>query len=102
MINVLATIKLKPGVRAEFLKHFNDNVPAVLAEDGCHEYFPAIDLDSGLDVQTLDADAVTVIEKWESVDALHAHLAAPHMAVYKEKVKDMVVSVSLKVLEKQL
>ena len=100
MISVLATIKLQPGVRAEFLQHFNDNVPAVLAEDGCHEYFPAVDVESGIEVQEKDPDSVTVIEKWESVEALHAHLAAPHMATYKEKVKDLVVSVSLKVLEK--
>jgi len=100
MISVLATIKLHPGVRADFLKHFNDNVPVVLAEQGCVEYFPAVDIDSGLDIQQSDPDAVTVIEKWTSLDALNDHLAAPHMASYQQKVKDLVVSVSLKVLEK--
>lgn len=99
MINVLASIQLKSGSRDEFLKHFTDNVPAVLQEAGCIEYFPAVDVESGLEIQELDADSVTVIEKWESLDALHAHLRAPHMAAYKEKVKDIVVSLSLKVLE---
>lgn len=98
MISVLASISVKPGTRDEFLKHFIDNIPAVLKEDGCIEYFPAVDIDSGLEIQQLDSNSVTVIEKWESLDALHAHLKAPHMASYKEKVKDIVVSLSLKVL----
>ena len=99
MISVLATIQVKSGTRDEFLKHFFDNIPAVLNEKGCVEYFPAVDVDSGLDIQQLDPDSVTVIEKWESLDALHTHLKAPHMAAYKEKVKDIVVSLTLKVLE---
>ena len=99
MINVLASIRVKSGTRDEFLKHFIDNIPAVLQEEGCVEYFPAVDLHSGLEIQELDPDSVTVIEKWESLDALHAHLKAPHMAAYKEQVKDIVVSISLKVLE---
>ncbi len=44
-------------------------------------------------------DEVVVIEKWESMEALHAHLQAPHMMAYKEMVKDMVASVSLRVLQ---
>ena len=99
MISVLASIRVKSGTRDEFLKYFIDNIPAVLNEKGCVEYFPAVDVDSGLDIQQLDPDSVTVIEKWESLDALHAHLKAPHMAAYKEKVKDIVVSLTLKVLE---
>jgi len=30
-----------------------------------------------------------VIEKWESMEALKAHAAAPHMAAYGAKVKEM-------------
>ena len=99
MINVLASIQVKPGTRDEFLKHFNANIPAVLKEEGCIEYFPAVDVDADLNIQQIDPDSVTVIEKWESLDALHAHLKAPHMATYKERVKDIVVSLTLKVLE---
>ena len=100
MINVIATITVKPECRDEFLKIFNDNVPAVLAESGCLEYFPCVDADSGLSIQEKDDTAVTIVEKWETLDALHAHLKAPHMAAYKEKVKDMVTGLSLKVLQK--
>jgi quinol monooxygenase YgiN len=98
MINVLASIGVKPGKRDEFLEIFKANVPAVLAEDGCVEYVPTVDVEAGLDPQVLDANVVTIIEKWESLDALRAHIAAPHMATYREKVKDLVAGVSLKVL----
>ncbi|MFT5300986.1 MAG: quinol monooxygenase YgiN [Mariniblastus sp.] len=99
MINVIATITLNPGVRQQFLAVFNANIPAVLEEDGCIEYFPAIDVDAGIEIQVRNPDTVVVIEKWSSVEALHAHLVAPHMQTYKEQVKDLVASLSLKVLE---
>lgn len=99
MISVLAFIRVKPGKAKDFLEAFADNVGNVRAENGCIEYFATVDIDTGLSIQELNADLVTVIEKWESLDALRAHLAAPHMAVYREKVKDIVEGVSLKVLK---
>jgi len=99
MIDVIATIRIRPGGREEFLEKFKINVPNVLAEDGCLRYQPSIDAKSGLAAQETDANTVTIVEQWESLDALHAHLAAPHMASYRETVKDLVEGVSLKVLE---
>ena len=100
MINVIATINIKPGKRAEFLEVFNANVPACLAEDGCIEYFPTIDIDAKLERQSKDENAVVVIEKWESVEALQTHLEAPHMLEFREKAGDMIEGISLKVLQK--
>jgi quinol monooxygenase YgiN len=37
-------------------------------------------------------DTFVAIEKWESMDALKAHAAAPHMAAYAAKVKDMIAT----------
>ena len=99
MINVLASISIKEGKRADFIAAFKDNLPAVRAEEGCIEYFPAVDIDADLPPQQLDENEVTVIEKWASLEALRAHLSAPHMLAYKEKVKDIVEGVSLKVLQ---
>ena len=99
MINVVATISLKPGTRAEFLKIFNANVSAVLAEDGCVEYVPTVDVDSGLEAQCKDEDSVVVIEKWETLAALHAHSEAPHMLEFRKNAGDMIEGVSLKVLQ---
>lgn len=99
MISVLASIKIKPECVSDFIEMFKDNVPAVRDEDGCIEYFPAVDIESDLPPQVLDSNMVTVIEKWRDLDALRAHLAAPHMVAYKEKTKDMVEGVALKVLQ---
>ena len=99
MISVLASIQLHQGQRAAFLEIFNANVPLVRQESGCIEYFPAIDIDAGLPPQLLDENMVTVIEKWQSLEALRAHLASPHMLEYKEKVKTLVKDLSLKVLQ---
>lgn len=99
MIHVIASVSVKQGRRAEFLDIFKANVPNVLEERGCLEYRPAIDVAAGLDPQVLDENLVTVIEKWESLDDLRAHLSAPHMLEYREKVSSMVTGVVLKVLE---
>jgi quinol monooxygenase YgiN len=74
-------------------------MPHVLAEAGCIEYGPAVDLTTTLAIQEpVRDDVVIVVEKWESVEALYAHTRAPHMAEYRESVKDFVVSVGLQVL----
>ena len=93
MIHVIAVITAKPGRREEVLKHFRANVPNVRAEKGCIEYGAAVDADPALPVQTkYGADTVVVVEKWESMDALKAHAAAPHMAAYGAKTKELLAS----------
>jgi quinol monooxygenase YgiN len=90
VIHVIAVITAKPGKREEVLKHFRANVPAVRAEKGCIEYGAAVDAEPALPVQTKwGPDTFLVIEKWESLEALKAHAAAPHMAAYAAKVKDL-------------
>lgn len=73
MIHVVAVITAKPGKREEILGHFRANVPAVAAERGCPDTF-------------------LVIEKWESMDSLKAHAAAPHMAAYGAKTGELIAS----------
>lgn len=99
MISVIASIKVKEGRKNEFIKALKANVPNVVAEDGCIEYLPAVDIKADLPPQVLDANMVTIIEKWETLDALRTHLQAPHMKAYKAKTGDMVEGVSLKVLQ---
>jgi len=93
MIHVIAVITAKPAKREEVLKHFRANVPAVRAEKGCIEYGAAVDAEAALPVQTrYGADTFVVVEKWESMDALKAHAAAPHMAAYGAKTKELLAS----------
>ena len=40
-----------------------------------------------------------VVEKWEDIEALEAHLVAPHMLAYRERVKSMVRSATLHILQ---
>jgi quinol monooxygenase YgiN len=90
MIHVVALLTTKPGMREQVLEAFRANVPAVRAEDGCIEYGPAIDAEGlGSFQAKVGADTFVVIEKWRDVAALKAHAAAPHMAAYAAKVKDM-------------
>jgi quinol monooxygenase YgiN len=100
MIHVIATIQTAAGRRDDFLAAFRELVPLVRGEAGCLEYGPAVDLDASIAGQPLSrGDVVTVIEKWDSVAALRDHLAAPHMLAYREKVKDLVVKLEIRVLE---
>ena len=100
MIHVVAVITTKPGKRAEVLDAFRANMPAVHAEDGCIEYGPVVDADGFGSFQTpIGADTFMAIEKWASADALKAHAAAPHMAEYAAKVKDMLATRVIHILE---
>lgn len=99
MITVIASIDVIPDKVVEFVKIFKENVPNVLAEDGCIEYYPTVDIETGLDVQQVNPSLVTIVECWESVDALKNHLKTPHMQNYREQTKDLVKKVSLKVLQ---
>lgn len=99
MIHVIAIVTAKPGMRGAILAAFKANIPAVRAEQGCLEYGPATDADGIGPFQTqLGPDTFMVIEKWDSVEALKAHAAAPHMAAYGAKTREMVASRAIHVL----
>ncbi len=100
MIYVIATIEVKPGKRDAFLAEFHRNLPNVRAEKGCIAYGPTVDVKADIPRQIPPREnVVTVVEQWESLQALRAHLAAPHMAEYRERVKDLVAGSSLQILE---
>ena len=100
MIRVIATLSLKPNCRARVLEILAANVPHVLAEPGCLEYQPMVDIPSGLPPQIpLRTDAVVLVESWKSLEALRLHLSGlPHMLAYKQATKELVEDVSLQVL----
>jgi quinol monooxygenase YgiN len=99
MVHVIAIVTAKPGQRATILEAIRANLAAVRAERGCIEYGPAIDTeDVGPFQAKLGPDTIVVIEKWADVEALRAHAAAPHMAAYAAKVKDLIASRAIHVL----
>jgi quinol monooxygenase YgiN len=100
VIHVIATIELAAGKREAFLVEFRKVVPLVRAEAGCLEYGPTIDLPTGIAAQGQVRDnVVTVVEKWEDLPALQAHLSAPHMLEYRGRVKEYVVGAKIQVLQ---
>jgi len=100
MIFVIADIELVEGKQAAFLEAFHHLVPLVLAEEGCIEYGPAIDEETDIPAQVKNGSLiVTVMEKWASVEALKAHLVAPHMTDYRLQVADLVKGTKIKVLK---
>jgi quinol monooxygenase YgiN len=99
VIHVVAIITAKPGLREAVLKEFRANMPAVHAEQGCIEYAPAVDADGLGSFQTkFGPETFVVLEKWESIEALKAHSAAPHMAAYAARTRDMLASRVIHVL----
>lgn len=99
MIHVIASVQVKPGTVKEFLGIFKANVPLVKAEKGCIQYVPTVDINADLLPQVMDENAVTIVEAWESLNDLRAHLGSPHMLAYREKVSAIVESVTIRVLQ---
>jgi len=99
MIHLLAFITAKPGKRDAILREFTKIVPLVHVEKGCIEYGPVIDAAGAPAVQAkLGPDKFAVVEKWESIALLEAHMAAPHMAEYGAKTKDLIAERVLHIL----
>ncbi len=100
MINVVAVITAKPGLRAKVLEAFAENRAAVLAEKGCLEYGATIDA-RGIPPSkaSFGDDSFVVIEKWETLADLQAHAVAPHMAAFGAKTKEWVAGKLIHVLE---
>ena len=100
MIRVIATVEVAEGRRGDFLAALRQIVPKVLAEEGCVEYGPWVDLPTNIPAQPEVRDnAVTVVEKWESIQALEAHLMTPHMLEFRQATERMRVGVTLRILE---
>ena len=50
------------------------------AEDGCHDYTFSQEIG--------DPARIRIVELWESIDALRAHFATPHMAKFRQVLAD--------------
>ena len=98
-IHVIAIITAKPGMRDALLSVVTANLPAVRAEKGCIEYGPATDVENAGAFQTLlGTDTFVMVEKWESLEALKAHFAAPHMIAYAAQTRNMVADRTIHIL----
>jgi quinol monooxygenase YgiN len=100
MIYGIVSVRVKPGKVQEFIDLFKSVAATVRKEKGCVQYVPAVDFETGLPPQTLDKNVVTILEKWETLEALQAHLAMPYMADFFAKQEPLVEeTVSMKMLK---
>ncbi|NDJ56328.1 antibiotic biosynthesis monooxygenase [Enterobacteriaceae bacterium 4M9] len=101
MLTVIADIRTRPGQhhRQAVLDAFAKIVPTVLQEAGCHGYAPLVDHNAQVDFQTFAPDAITMVEKWDSVAHLEAHLQTSHMKAWSQEVKEHVLDTRIRILE---
>ncbi len=102
MIHVIASIYVKEGKMPEIQKIYEFFVPKVNNEDGCIMYLPTIDHQTDIPTQSKDVNMVTVIEKWESMQAFNSHLSASHVVEFRAQIKGIVEKVTIKVLKEML
>ncbi|MDR0933436.1 MAG: antibiotic biosynthesis monooxygenase [Victivallales bacterium] len=88
MVHVVARCVIKEGNLEKFLQILKDNIPNVLAEDGCIRYEACVDADVNIGAAA-DPNAVTILETWKSSAHLKTHLESKHMALYREAIKPL-------------
>jgi quinol monooxygenase YgiN len=91
-LNVAATMVAKKGKEKELEAQLRGLVGPSRKDQGCLSY----DLHQSLD----DPAVFFFYETWESKAALDQHMAAPHFTAYREKSKDLVESMEVKLLKK--
>jgi quinol monooxygenase YgiN len=99
VIHLVVTMQIREGAMAAFLDLARDLAPVVQRELGCAEYEFTTDVQSFITTQEpVQKNRVTLLEEWESLDALQAHLATPHMKAAGPKMAALRESVSIRVM----
>lgn len=78
MIVVQVEVIVEPGSASKVVDAVKAMETATRKEAGCIKYAFAVDIS--------DPGMVRVIERWESMDAIKAHMASPHMAEFNKAV----------------
>ncbi|MDA8425547.1 MAG: antibiotic biosynthesis monooxygenase [Treponema sp.] len=90
MVYVVVTMTIKDGCMEESLELCGRLRPLVLAERGCIGYDYVRENASLLSIQeAVDRNRITLIERWESPEALAAHGASPHMKALGPKMAEL-------------
>ncbi len=98
MIHLVVTMMIKEGSMEEFMEAARELRHQVRREPGCHGYEYTVDLQSPLDIQEpVQENRVTLIEKWESLEALQAHLATPHMKAASPRMEALREGIAIRV-----
>jgi quinol monooxygenase YgiN len=97
MLTVIAEIRTRPGQhhRQAVLDEFVKIIPAVLKEG----YAPMVDATTTASFQATAPDSIIMIEQWETVAHLEAHLQTAHMKAWSDAVKGDVLETHIRILE---
>ena len=100
-VYVLCRFDLKPDASiADYTNTTLAVVPTVRAEDGCRMYTLLRDAATDWDrPMRFGERTMWMLEKWDSVDALKAHLETPHMKAFGPSVRPMRTASTFHVLE---
>ena len=100
-VYVLCRFDLKPDADiANYTGRTLAVVPTVRAEDGCRMYTLLKDAKTDWDKPMRFGErTMWMLEKWDSVDALKAHLDTPHMKAFGPTVRPMRTASTFHVLE---
>jgi quinol monooxygenase YgiN len=78
MIVVQVEVIVEPGAASKAVDAVKKMEQATRQEPGCLKYAFAVDI--------TDPGMIRVIERWESMDAIKAHMVSPHMAEFNKAV----------------
>jgi quinol monooxygenase YgiN len=78
MIVVQVEVKVEPGSAPSVADAIKKMETATRQEPGCKKYAFSVDIS--------DPGMVRVTETWDSMDAITAHMASPHMAEFNQAV----------------
>lgn len=90
MIYVIATVRIRPDALEAYATLAQPCIAATRREPGCLLY--------DLDASTTDPETLIFLQKWETREALTAHLNAPHVALFRETIKPYVVGSSVEIV----
>lgn len=93
MINVIAEMQIRENCMEKLVSLVKELVPIVRAEKGCIKYEPNFAVDDEKHEKYF-----YFVESWESMEDLKNHLESPHMAKWREDVKDLRLASNVKVL----
>ena len=79
MVIIGGSVRIRDGAQEAALAALAELIPATRAEDGCHAYTFAWDVD--------DPALLRIYEEWESGDALAAHLETDHVRAFNETIE---------------
>ena len=100
-VYVLCRFDLKPDADvSDYVSKTLAVVPTVRAENGCQMYTLLKDAETDWDKpQRFGERTLWMIEKWDSIEALKAHIDAPHMKAFGPTVRGMRSSGTFHVLQ---